>query len=189
MSATKTFLMLSARAQRYDSAGGGGYGSLTPAIVARLLQGLARGPFLMGMAAHARDMDSLGELERELWKEAVWLAEIKRWPMEKGESYLRRFAGLAVLEAISARPLPCPTCNARGYKIFHQNGVECPDCQSSGGRTLSQKTRAELTGVPWKRWREGWDRRYEDVHWAAVGWRAQALSYLAHGLEAFSEFD
>lgn len=182
MSATKAFLMLTSRAQRYDSVGRG-FGGLTPAIVASLCSGLPRSQFLMAMATEARDFGSLGTLELELWRAAAEMAESEQWPMEAGEAYLRRFAGLAVLEALSARPLPCTACRGRGFKIFHSNGVACDECQNSGGRKISSKTRAELVGVPWTRWREGWDARYEAVHWIAVNWRNQALSHLAHGLE------
>lgn len=152
--------------------------------LANLLKGLPRGPFLMGMVRETLDLFCLGELEERLSEEIHNYAIYKHWPLRGGPLFWRckHFAGLAVYEVLAPRSERCAACQGRGWTANGPMTLACPNCQSAGARTLSARMRAELAGIPWKTWRDGWAARYEGVHAIACGWSSDAISHLARGL-------
>jgi len=161
---------------------GGGRPTLTPADLARALQGLARGPFLMGMAKETADFSILSELENCL------TAEIKAmsWPSRdtRAPIYYRRCAGVAVFEVLVQRPNECAACNGEGYVMVDHQGMPCIACEQTGGHKLSARTRAEFVGLAWSSWRERWELRYENAYSVASAWHEEALDHLARNIPA-----
>lgn len=206
---TAAWALLTARAQSLSGAAAGGRPSLTAAEVARCLQGLKRGPFLMGMAINSGAVDVLRELEYCMWKYVRDLAEgliedadgklvkipnFNPWPLSHGQAYCRRLAGLAIYEALIQRPVRCSKCLGRGYIVVHGQEMQCVDsvgadgkvkvgCNNSGGKPMSSKMRSELACIPWTSWRDGWNWRYEVVLAEATGWHGDAMRHLDDGLE------
>lgn len=160
----------------------GGFAHLTAAEIARLLQGVPRGPFLAGMLKEAGDMHVIKDLERALWARTTALSAEGNWPTKRGEPNCRRMAGLAVYEFLMERPVKCATCRGRGYVRQDGNGVACPSCLSSGGQKMSSRMRAELVCMPFETWRSEWAPRYEAVHSVVQSWHSEALSRLARAL-------
>lgn len=195
MNPSKAWALLTARGVQF---GGtiGGTPYLTPADVARMLKGLDRGPFLAGMVKESGDVSCLGDLERHLWIETMRLAEgyddrgrpyRKPWPLSHGQSYCRRLAGLAVFEFVMPRPEVCSECHGRGWVKFEGQGIECRACRNTGGSKLHPRMRAELAGIPFTSWKDGWSARYEEVHATVQSWHSIALSHLRRALHASSE--
>ncbi|HEY0684744.1 MAG TPA: hypothetical protein VGD45_20575 [Steroidobacter sp.] len=139
MNPSKAWALLTARGVQIGGVGGGGIPNLLPSDIARMLDGLERGPFLAGMVRESGDAQSIGPLERWLYVETLLLADPRdaqgrpikrlRWPDNHGQAYCRRLAGLAVFEFVAPRPLICPDCKGQGWKRAHGNGTACPTCK------------------------------------------------------------
>lgn len=155
MNPSKAWAMLTARGVAFGGVGRGGVPLITAADISRMLQGLERGPFLMGMVMECGDVHSLGELERWLWIETMEIARRERWPFCHGQQYCRRMAGLALFEVLIPAPNECATCHGEGYVVMENNGVECEDCRNHGGKAMSAHMRSDLAGVPYTSWQEG----------------------------------
>jgi hypothetical protein len=178
---SKAWALLTARGAQLDSVHGG-IPDITPADIARMLQGLAPGPFNAAMVKDSGDASCLGPLERWLWIDAMWMAEQQEWPRSHGQAYCRRLAGLAVYEFVMPRPEVCSGCGGRGYRVFEGNGIECPRCVNTGGEKLAPEMRADLAGIPLKSWLAGWSERYEEVHLTVLDWHSVAMRHLARAL-------
>jgi hypothetical protein len=187
MNPSKAWAMLTARGVAFGGSGGG-IPELTPAEIARMLQGLARGPFLAGMVKECGDARSLGELERWLWIEAMSIACRERWPLCHGQQYCRRLSGLAIFEFIVPKPNRCRECGGKGYVVFQGNGVECTSCSNTGGASLVAHARCDLAGIPLRQWESGgWSARYEAVHMTIHSWHSDALSHITRAFGRMNE--
>lgn len=183
MNPEKGWLRLTVRAASLTG-GVGGPPQYTQADVARLLQGLARGPFLMGMVRETMDMYSLAELEERLSNEIHDVAREDDWPAGGLDLYwhCRNFAGLAILEVIEPRPDPCKLCKGQGSASIGGTAFVCPGCSGFGGHALTPDMRAERVSIPRSTWRSGWAARYELGFRIASGWSSEAISHLARNL-------
>lgn len=134
---SKAWALITARGAQLGGVGGG-CPDITASDIARLLKGLARGPFLAGMVREGGDVSSLPDLERWLWLATMALADPVdwrgrpipelAWPMSHGQAYCRRLAGLAVFEFAVPQPVRCEDCEGRGWKRREGQGVACSSC-------------------------------------------------------------
>jgi hypothetical protein len=206
------WLMLTTRVKTLAAASGG-VPKMTQAEAARFLQGLKRGPFLMGMAVNCGATEVLGELESYMWRyvrdlaeglrenengELVQMPNFNAWPLCHGQQYCRRIAILAIYECLIPRPIRCARCLGRGYIVLHGQEMPCDDvivagrvekrgCNNSGGQKLSARQRADLIGIPWTSWRDGWNWRYEMVLAEASGWYGDSMRHMADALESMQD--
>lgn len=213
---SRAWALMTARGVQIGSAGGG-IPDLRPSDIARMLDGLARGPLFAGMVRESGDVGCIGPLERQLWIETMRMADpidsdgrlIKRyaWPLSRGQAYCRRLASVAVFEFVVPRPEICDECDGRGWRKEAGQGVACESCKpgspdprlqsephdrddepgGTGYRKMSPATRADLAGIPLKSWNDGWSERYERVHQVVWSWHSAALAHLRRALEAHRE--
>jgi hypothetical protein len=169
---------------------------MTAADVARALKNLKRGPFLAGMVKESSDVDSIPALERVLTVEGWRIAEgdpeasihqlergpFEKWPYVHGQGYIRRLAGLAVMEFCDETPLVCPLCKGRGSTKVSGNGVSCSRCEGRGGLPLNPFKRAELATIPYTSWKSGWGKRYEAIFQTLDIWVGEAKSHLSRNI-------
>jgi hypothetical protein len=198
MNPSKAFARLTARGVQFGGVGGGGTPELTPAEIARVLRGLERGPLFAAMTKDCGDVKSIGPLEQELAHDGMRLAlgldhnnrRVRRpWPSSHSGAYVRRFAGLAVMEFLMPRSELCPKCKNRGWVKFEGQGVQCKACEGFGGTKLSSRLRADIAGVPFSRWREEWSPRYEQVYLTVNAWHSRAMLHMMRGLKALQGFE
>lgn len=126
------------------------------------------------------------------------------WPLSHGQAYCRRMAGLAVLEFLIPKPVKCEDCNGRGWKRREGQGVACAECSagpsdpripagrrynpndddpgSTGYRRMNDTLRAELAGIPFRSWKDGWAERYELVYRSIGSWHSIADGHLRRAL-------
>jgi hypothetical protein len=182
MNPSKAWAMLNARALNLQHVGGGtAQPEFTAADIAMRLQGLPRGPFLVGMLSECMDVRALPELERLLWADTMRHAERERWPSQD-HPQCRTLASLAICETLFQRSQKCGACRGRGYVLRDHQGVECEVCHNTGGTKMGEETRAALCAVSFSAWRNGWSRRYEWVFLLLQGWRSEANAWLARAL-------
>lgn len=188
----------------------GGSPDLTPSEVARMLQGLERGPYLSCVVRDCGDIGRLPDLERCLWLRTIAMADPVdshgrplpklSWPLSHGQGYCRRLAGLAVFEFLCPRSRKCEACDGRGWVTHQGQGVVCNECSTAppdprvtdetdqpggtGFKSMSQEMRAEIAGIPLRSWKDGWSQRYEQVHTQIWEWHALAMSHLRTALNA-----
>lgn len=192
---SKAWAILTARATSMSLAPGG-TPFLTPAQMAQLLQGLERGPFLVGMVKECHDLTMLYPLEiyltMKVQERAIGdqvldadgnIRWVNAWPSVRGQQYCRRLAGLAVYELLMEKPLRCPDCAGRGYTIVHSNGVPCDTCGSNGGKGMTSKMKADLATINWEQWRQGWSSRYEVVFSMLTSWYGDAHAHVARAMK------
>lgn len=139
MNPSRAWALLTARGVQFGGVGGGGIPGLVPSDIARMLDGLERGPFLAGMVRESGDVGSIAALERWVYVETLKLADPRdargrpipgaRWPDSHGQAYCGRLGTLAVFEFVAPRPKICPDCGGQGWKRAHGNGMACPSCK------------------------------------------------------------
>lgn len=192
--------MLSARSLHPDpDQVKGGIPAITPEMVKAALQGLARRPFLFGMAAILGCQRSLLELERVFEADILDVAEHEDWlhrPSDKAT--VQRLAELIIFEASKARSrhetyahegkLPqgsatilCPPCRGKGWRTL---GVKCPECKGAGRFVLTDRTRRMAMMVSQRTWDRTWAARHAMFANLPLEWEHDAIRHVKRRLGA-----
>ena len=174
MNPAKAFALLNPRGANLSGVPGGGFGKLEAYDIAYALSGLAKGPYLMGLAKHAGHADSLSDLESEFY--AFCTTKFGGWKVPAGKQYIRRMCQLAIYETIYQEP--CKACFGRGLRKKKDNHYHCGRCHGTGKVKLSKRRQSRAVGVSWSRWQALWSGRYEEIFAEAQEWAARSWRYL-----------
>lgn len=149
-------------------------GWVTPSDVASALEGLERGPFLLGMACMSGDDRVRSELTRYVHLQiVVGLAGKFSWHSRRGDFMWRRLAALAVFEALNGER--CPVCNGRGSSAAL---TSCAPCRGTGRFKIGESHRAWAVGISRKTWHSHWSERYAVVRSEMDDWTAACLTHV-----------
>lgn len=147
--------------------------------IAAALTQLPRGPALLCRIKYADDWTGFRDLLAVVTRRVHTFAERKRWNQRHPE-WFERMALLALEEA-ELRPRLCERCKGRREvrpRKPKPRWSECPACEGTGKRRLTEHQRANSAGIPWESWRRTWRARQDLVKAELVLWEWMAVRQL-----------